>query len=497
VTVDHTHNPHVERAVLSSVLDGRIPGAWDMVMEIISTPLAFYGRNNQIVALACCQVAVEGAKVEAQAVMATLAGMRFGDAIQRLRDYAGLKGKLPPSEGASYEDSALMAIGGFNSEALDITLVSTITPTQLRRNAEILAGHHRQRVLLAAMTQGVNDLKGPAAVKTAPEILERVISACTAQTAEQAGHIEVRPALIDHDAAKTAGVLPRGACYGITALDEQIALGRGELWTLAANTGCGKTSLLLHALTATAEMHGPGSVAICSQEMGRKELAQIYIARRLKIARKAVKDGQMTNAQRAMGDEVEAWLDPLRIAIRDSGKANVNDVVAWSHSRKRICPNLSLVAIDYLGLLRPTNPRHTDYEKFTEATRTLKQLARELNVTVLLLAQMNNESRKVERNRDGTLRRPPEPQTTDLKGSGSIGDDSDGVMFLWRPSDDATLIEAKVTKCRADAPPRIALRWTPWEGQRFSDPNQTEPHSSGRTRHDRITNPEPNVEPPF
>lgn len=491
-TTAHTVNLEVEKAVLAVLLDGRHLTAWDIALEVIQTPIAFSVRDHRIVFLGCLQLAAEGTRIDAQAVAQCLSAMEFGTAVDRLRAMEGLSGKLPPlgdHERCGYEDSALAAIGGFNAISDMATVFSPAAG--LERNCRILAEHHRQRRMIEAFAAGLDRLRKPQGVKEVDAVVDDTLNRCLAQTsAGGTAFISAAEALADHDAVARGDVPQSQVRFGIPELDEVISPRPGELWTLAANTGCGKTSLLLHALTATAEAQGPGSVAICSQEMGRKELAQIYIARRLRIARKIVRDGGLTQGQRDLANEVEAWLEPLKIAIRDSGTSTVKDVCAWAQARKRLCPNLALIAVDYLGLLKPTNPRQDERAKLVEATGALKQLARSLNVAVLLLAQMSNEARKQERNRDGTLKRPPEPQTTDLKGSGSIGDDSDGVMFLWRPTDELWDIELKVTKCRADALPRVRLRWTPWEGQRFSAMNPREPdtHSTGRTRHDRINN---------
>jgi replicative DNA helicase len=499
---DHTHNVEVERAVLSVVLDGRHQDAWDTLSRHVTSPMAFFEQLHRRVFVACQMLAAEGARIDAQAVTQTLAATSFGELMRVLLEAEGISAKkgLPRrDDGLSYDESALVACGGFNAIS-DLATVTSVVQG-LERNCKIIAGHHRQRETLAAMQKGVDRLRRPGGVKDVDAAVDDLLNQCLAQTSAGAtAYLSATSALDAHDAIARGEVKSRGALFGIEAMDAAITISAGELWTLAANTGCGKTSLLLHGLTATAEAHGPGSVAICSQEMGRTELGQIYIARRLRIARKTVKEGGLTSGQREVAEEVKAWLDPLRIAIKDSGTANVNDVVAWARARRRICPNLSLLAVDYLGLLRSTRPGQSEYDRFTEASHALKQLARELGIAVLLLAQMSNEARKQERNKDGTLKRAPEPQTTDLKGSGSIGDDSDGVMFLWRPTDDATYIEAKVTKCRADAPPRIGLRWTPWEGQRFSDPNQGEAHSTGKNRSERLkeaTTTAPAEEPPF
>lgn len=490
MTNDHTHNPEVERAVIAVLLDGRHETAWALVSEAVTTPMMFFEQIHQRVFIACQMLAAEDARIAAQPVCEILAAMRFDSMVRLLREAEGreAKGKLPAREdGLSYEDSALAACGGFNAIGDLATVLAPIA--SLPRNIKILAEHYRQRQTLAAMTAAVDRLRRPGGVREVTEIIDETVNACLTQTASGGtAFLSTVNALANHDAIQAGTQGAACAVFGIKDLDDALQLRPGSLTTIAADTGCGKTSLLLHGIAATAELKGPGSSIICSQEMSRDDIAQIYIARRLRIARQSVMDGSLTMGQREIASEVEGWLAPLRIGIRDSGNSSVRDVVTWATARKRVQPNLSLVAVDYLGLLRRTNPRQTEYDCYTEASRMLKQLAREINVAVVLLAQMNRESRKRERNRDGTLKRAPEPQSGDLKGSGSIEDDSDTVLFLWRPTDEVGQIEAKTTKVRTGPLTRTPLSWVPHEGQRFTSSRQTgADHSTGQTRWERAT----------
>lgn len=491
---DHTHNPDVERAVIAVLLDGRHKTAWALVSEAITTPIVFYQQIHRRVFVACQALAAENAEINGQSVCEVLSAMRFDTMFRILREAEGLdaKGKLPHrDDGISYEDSALAACGGLNPITDLAALFSPVST--LARNVKILADHYQQRQALKALTLAVDQLRQPEGVRKVQETIDATINACLTHTASGGTAIlSTVEALANHDAIQAGTQSAACAVFGIHDLDMALQLRPGSLTTVAADTGCGKTSLLLHALASTAEREGPGASIICSQEMSRTDIAEIYIARRLKCARQTVADGGLTSGQREIANDVEGWLAPLKIGIRDSGNSSVRDVVTWATARKRVQPNLSVLGVDYLGLLRRTNPRQTEYDCYTEASRTLKQLARELQIAIVLLAQMNREGRKRERNRDGTLQRAPEPQSGDLKGSGSIEDDSDNVLFLWRPTDDVYTIEAKTTKCRSGPLTRTALAWVPHEGQRFAAPHQAgqgEPaHISGRTRHDRVTN---------
>lgn len=493
---EHTHNLEVERSALGAILHGRAPGAWDTMIEIVQTPLAFYKNEHRIIVVGCLLLAGEGTEINAGTVAQRLSVTTFGSVVERLRDMEGLKGRLPPLDAGapcSYEDSALHAIGGFNT-VTDFPIFIT----NLARDCKVIAAHYQQRLAIEALAKAVHDLKAPTGMVQRGEIVDRALSACMAGTSVGGTKMAddgMRVALEAHD-RRQSGDRPRCAMFGIPALDGLMQMRPGDLWILAAGPGCGKTSLLMHALTATADEQGPGSVALVSQEMDNQELGEIYIARGLKCTRRMVQDGALTLGQREQAAEVLARIAPLQIAVRDSGSSSVTDVAAWALTRKRMHPGLSLLAVDYLQILKRTNPRQTEYDCISEASRMLKQIARELHVPVLALSQMSREGRKQERGKGGALKAAGEPQLSDLRGSGSLEQDANGVVFLWKPDPSTQIVQAKVAKNRAGERGAVDLLWYPAEGQRFVDPADTVPHSSGRTRHDRITNPT-DIEPPF
>jgi replicative DNA helicase len=128
-------------------------------------------------------------------------------------------------------------------------------------------------------------------------------------------------------------------------------------------------------------------------------------------------DNDFTKIQHAMGILSEA-----PIYIDDAALSNVLQMKAMAR-RLQAEKGLGLLVIDYLQLMEPTNPADTTVRQVTEISRSLKALARELNVPVLALSQL---SRAVEQ------RSPQIPRLADLRESGSLEQDADVVIFIYR-----------------------------------------------------------------
>lgn len=501
---DHTRNEEIERGVLGSVLSGRWQNAWETILEIIGTPAAFYGRDHRIIAVACQQLAGEGAVIDSGSVSACLASLSFLDVAKRLHDLDGLPGrlpKLPEDSSLSYDDSALQAIGGYASDAIS-GQPGTFGDDHLRKNARIIADHYRQRQAIAIFSSAVDSLRRPQGVREVGEIVDSTLNLAMSQTKAGGASMLVDgadQAIAQHDEI-VGGAGQRCAKFGLHSIDRIAPLRPGQLWVLAAAPKCGKTSLLLHAITSTAKEYGPRSVAAVSCEMSNQELATVLIARRLRCAVDQVKDGRLDKGQREQANLIRTELGELGVDVRDvTDGCTVHDVATWTQSRKRMHPQLSLLVIDYLQLLNRTHRAQNEYECVSEATKRLKQLARYLRLPILLLSQMNRDGRKQDRGRGGVLMNSPRPQLSDLRGSGSIEQDADGVIFLWKPDSNTQIVRAEIAANRSGPTGHVDLLWYPAQGQRFAEirshqdgPVEEEepaPHSTGTTRHDRMNNP--------
>ncbi len=207
---------------------------------------------------------------------------------------------------------------------------------------------------------------------------------------------------------------------GITAIDDLLSGGmiNGGLYILAANTGCGKTALALQIADVVA--NEDRSVLFISLEMDEYQLT----ARRL--ARVAKVPASHLIMQRLSDDEYEhirqqlPTLKQKHLVFSSEGVFTVSNIQALAGQ----VPNLRLVIIDYLGLLQSEPYYGSRYEATTAISNALKALARLLGVPILCLAQLN---------RANAQRLDKHPILADLRDSGSIEQDADGVLLLYRP----------------------------------------------------------------
>ncbi len=158
---------------------------------------------------------------------------------------------------------------------------------------------------------------------------------------------------------------------------------------------------------------------------------------------------------------------------------------AWIRQRHvRSAGRLALVVIDYLQLI-DAKGKQTEYDRISEASRALKRIANHLNVCVLLLSQFNRDGSKSERDASGRVKGNPEPRMQDLRGSGSIEQDADAVVFIWPPYEAETPdlpCTLKVAKNRAGAKPRIEAVFERGNGQMFREMSSSRKHHAGEPK---------------
>ncbi len=201
-----------------------------------------------------------------------------------------------------------------------------------------------------------------------------------------------------------------------------------EMIVLAARPSMGKTSLALNfAETAALPKKGPpAAVLIFSLEMGASQLALRMLCSRARVNMKLLRDGLLSKN----GDEQNRLLQAADefskapIFIDDSSAISIMQLRAKARRIHSRTP-LGFIMVDYLQLLSPTDPRVPREQQVAEASRGLKALAKELDVPVLVLSQLNRSSEKDNRT----------PKISDLRESGSIEQDADVVLMLARPRD--------------------------------------------------------------
>jgi replicative DNA helicase len=195
----------------------------------------------------------------------------------------------------------------------------------------------------------------------------------------------------------------------------------GNLVVLAARPAMGKSALATNFAENAAVDHGK-AVALFSLEMSETELAHRFLASRARVSSDELRKGRVKGDRWNKVNQAAGKLAGAPLYIDDSSDLGVLELRAKAR-RMAARQGLGLVIVDYLQLMRPEGRADSRVEQIGQISRGLKILARELDVPVIAISQL---SRAVE------SRHPPEPMLSDLRESGSIEQDADVVMFVYR-----------------------------------------------------------------
>ncbi len=217
----------------------------------------------------------------------------------------------------------------------------------------------------------------------------------------------------------------RGVPTGFKEIDNKLAgLQKSDLIILAARPSCGKTSLALDIARNAAIMHNV-PVGIFSLEMSTQQLVQRMLAAESRVDAWKLRTGHQLNTETDFG-HLRDGMDRLSKAPIFVDDQPGNNILKMRSVARRLKAErgLGLIIVDYLQLMVPTTSKNNDnvVQQVTEISRSLKNLARELDVPVLALSQL---SRAVEQ-------RGGRPRLSDLRDSGSIEQDADVVVFIHR-----------------------------------------------------------------
>lgn len=209
---------------------------------------------------------------------------------------------------------------------------------------------------------------------------------------------------------------------GFAALDDFLGgLQKSDLVVLAARPSLGKTSLALN-IARTAAVNQKACVALCSLEMSREAIVQRLLSSESGVEIRNVRLGRFGEVDEARIMEASGVLSEAPIYIDDSPQLRVLDIRSKIR-RLHFERNVDLIIIDYLQLIQGDGRNETRVQEISKITRSLKALARELDTPVLAVSQL---SRAVE------WRASHIPQLSDLRESGSIEQDADVVLFIYR-----------------------------------------------------------------
>ena len=248
-----------------------------------------------------------------------------------------------------------------------------------------------------------------------------------------------------------------GIPTGFTDLDYKTSgFQPSDLILIAARPSMGKTAFVLNIAQYMA-FHNDVTVAVFSLEMSKEQLVNRLLSLESKVDSQAIRTGNLSDDDWAKLIEGAGTIGKSNLIIDDTPGISISEL--RSKCRKyKLENNLGIVMIDYLQLMTGSKKTDSRQQEISDISRSLKELARELNVPVVALSQL---SRAVEQ------RPEHRPMLSDLRESGAIEQDADVVMFLYRDdyynkdSDMKGIAEVIIAKQRNGPIGTVNLVWLP------------------------------------
>jgi len=224
------------------------------------------------------------------------------------------------------------------------------------------------------------------------------------------------------EAIEASGSAITGVRTRFSSLDNMTAgLQKGDLILLAARPSMGKSALALN-IAVNSAMVSQGACAIFSLEMPAEQLAMRMLSAKAKVEGQKLRQGQLNDTDWSRINEAAQELKHQKFFIDDTPGIKISEMYAKCRKLKNDY-GLYLVIVDYIQLIQATGKSESRQQEVSNISRKLKALARELDVPVVALSQL---SRNVESRQD------KRPMLSDLRESGSLEQDADIVMFIYR-----------------------------------------------------------------
>ena len=364
------------------------------------------------------------------------------------------------------KDGQLDNIGGISY----LTSLSTIVPTtsNVKYYANIVKEKSVMRQLIKASNEIIN--LGYDGATDVSEILEKAEKSIFDISQEKSGD-DIQPiSLVLQDTYDMIEKLytdksdVTGITTGFTDLNKKInGLQRTDLILIAARPAMGKTAFSLN-LVQNAALKGGASVAVFSLEMSKEQLVQRMLSAQSNVELSKIKTGTLGESDWPRIIDAMAVLSEANIFIDDTPGIKISEI--RSKCRKlKIEKGLDFILIDYLQLMEGDGKNENRQQEIAKISRSLKILAKELDCPVVALSQLS---------RSPELRKDHRPILSDLRESGSIEQDADIVMFLYRDeyyhddSEKKNIGEIIIAKNRHGETGNVELVWF-GQVQKFAD----------------------------
>ena len=317
-------------------------------------------------------------------------------------------------------------------------LISLATETPTAANLEAYAEIIRQRSVARQLMKAnseiaelINNPQGMDGYSLLDEAERKIFSLNDEANRSQSSILSMKeliPKSINrlHQLAESGSKL-LGSSTGFKAIDNKLqGLQDGDLIVVAGRPSMGKTALAMNIAenVLVENDENTGAVLVFSLEMPAESLTTRLLSGMSRLDQQDVRSGKLDNKQVTQVVEQSKRLRELPIYIDDSSLISPMELRARARRINRQEPNgLSLIVVDYLQLMQIPGSLENRVNQISEISRSLKSLAKELNVPVLALSQLN---RAVEQRTD------KRPMMADLRDSGAIEQDADVILFIYR-----------------------------------------------------------------
>ncbi|HZT62520.1 MAG TPA: replicative DNA helicase [Burkholderiales bacterium] len=333
---------------------------------------------------------------------------------------------------------------------------NTPSALNIRRYAELVRERAVQRRLAQVATGIAEEALNPGG-KEVGQLLDeaesRIFQIAESGARRDQGLLEIKPVLakvferIDHLYHRDNPSDVTGVPTGYTRIDQMTSgLQAGDLIVIAARPSMGKTALALNIAEHVAVDNGL-PVAVFSMEMSSTQLAMRMLGSIARVDQHKMRTGKLNDKEWGDLSDAMAKLHETPLFIDEGGALTALEVRARARRLKRQYSKLGLIVIDYLQLMAASSQGENRATEISEISRSLKAMAKELDVPVVALSQLN---RAVDQRPD---RRPV---MSDLRESGAIEQDADVILFIYRevvykpdlPEDQRGLAEVIIGKQR-------------------------------------------------
>ncbi len=415
------HSIEAEQAVIGGLLlDNE---AWDKVSDIV-TENDFYSQSNRTLFRAVSGLAESGSPCDAVTVAERLKGERKDGA-------------------ASADDNTLSYLADLVNE--------TPSAANIVAYARIVHENAVRRQLLKVAAGIIEDARSMAG--DSAELIDRAeqnIFRITDDRSRKMADFRPLQALGQEvfeqveKRSKSPGLIT-GVATGFREFDEKTnGLQAGDLVIIAGRPSMGKTSFALNIAEHAAARAKCGAVAIFSMEMPAHQIATRFYSSLGRINQMHLRTGNLSDEEWARLTECYKSFSEVRIYVDDSPSLTPTEVRARVRRLRREHRDLALVVVDYLQLMRSHASVENRAVEISEISRSLKALAKEVNLPVVALSQLNRniESRPERR-----------PQMSDLRESGALEQDADLIAVLYRggeqgEDDNTGAVDVEVVKQR-------------------------------------------------